>query len=311
MNIDIKLDILAIFLIWILKDTSCIKIDKSKFRTVGTFRYNNPFNVNASSSNRATLAACDCGWRNTEFLNIVNGEETGVHEFPAMAGLVQVDTGALYCGSTIISDRYLLTAAHCVYGISARNIAVLVGDHNISTGTDTPYAALYLINGYVIHPSYNFSTYENDVGIIQTSSQIITSTYVAPICLPFYYYTTDFSGQQVTILGWGQIEFSGPTSDTLQKANLDVISNAQCNYLVDETINNNEICTYTSGRDSCQSDSGGPLLWTNPSIGRMFLVGIISHGRGCAFGYPGINTRVTYFLDWILSMTSDATYCAL
>lgn len=57
------------------------------------------------------------------------------------------------------------------------------------------------------------------------------------------------------------------------------------------------------GKDSCQSDSGGPVLWTDTTTNRMHLIGIISHGVGCDSDYPGINTRVTWFLDWIVSTT--------
>lgn len=51
-----------------------------------------------------------------------------------MAGLVSLTTGQVFCGSHIISDRYLLTAGHCLYGKAANTLAVLVGDHNISSG---------------------------------------------------------------------------------------------------------------------------------------------------------------------------------
>lgn len=132
------------------------------------------------------------------------------------------------------------------------------------------------------------------------------------------------------VLGWGQTEFSGPTSDVLLKATLSIISNTEC-ASVDQgnTITDEEICTYAygkymwivmmvksvlycfnkyiffnTGRDSCQSDSGGPVLWADTSISRMYLLGVISSGVGCASAYPGINTRVTSFLDWILSRTS-------
>ncbi|KAF7278849.1 hypothetical protein GWI33_007912 [Rhynchophorus ferrugineus] len=268
---------------------------------------------NFSGTRQATVRSCDCGWRNTEStdLKIVGGYETGVNEFPAMAALIQLSTGSLFCGATIIADRYLLTAAHCVYNRYASTLGVLVGDHNITSGTDTAYSALYYVNAYAIHPNYSTSTYNNDIAIIQTTSQMTFSTYVAPICLPFYYSTYDFSGQQVIILGWGQLEFSGPTSDTLQMAALDVITNTYCNQLLSNTVTTSEMCTYTSGKDSCQSDSGGPLLWTNSLNSRMYLVGIISHGIGCALDSPGINTRVTSFLNWIVSTTTDASYCAL
>ncbi|KAL1508866.1 hypothetical protein ABEB36_003691 [Hypothenemus hampei] len=260
--------------------------------------------------NFANVTQCDCGWRNVQnSLQIVGGDETGVNEYPGMAALIYLSSGLLFCGAHIISDRYLLTAAHCIYNKSPSDFVALVGDHDISTGGDTAYSAIYYINAYEIYPTYDSSTDANDIAILRTSTQITFSTYVAPICLPFKYATYDFSSQPVTILGWGQIEFSGPTSNVLLKAEVQVLTNANCQSSYAQVVLSQEICTFANGIDSCQADSGGPVMWTNISIARLYLIGIISHGVGCATGYPGINVRVTSFLNWILSRTSDASYC--
>lgn len=63
------------------------------------------------------------------------------------------------------------------------------------------------------------------------------------------------------------------------------------------------MCTFTPGKDACQFDSGGPLLWLSPENNRLFIVGIISFGIGCDSDNPAINTRVTSYLDWIMSQT--------
>lgn len=58
-----------------------------------------------------------------------------------------------------------------------------------------------------------------------------------------------------------------------------------------------------------QSDSGDPLLYTEPSNKLLYLVGIVSFGRGCATSSPGVNTRVTSYLDWIQLNTPNIEYC--
>ncbi|ERL92187.1 hypothetical protein D910_09507 [Dendroctonus ponderosae] len=235
---------------------------------------------------------------------IVGGNETGINEFPAMVGIVSFSTKSLVCGGHIISDRYLLSAAHCVFQKDPNELAILAGDHNITSGDDTLYSALYNINAYEIHPDYDSSIYANDIAILQTTKSIAFSQYVAPICLPFKYVDYDFSSQPVIVLGWGQLEFSGPTSDVLMMASLNVLSNDECSIIVSEALVPEEMCTFASGKDSCQLDSGGPLLWTDVVANRMHLVGIISHGLGCASNEPSVNTRVTQFLSWIVERTS-------
>jgi secreted trypsin-like serine protease len=92
-----------------------------------------------------------------------------------------------------------------------------------------------------------------------------------------------FNGSKVEAAGWGTTEFGGPRSNTLQKVELDVISNAVCANQT-ENINSMSVCTQTPGKvsaylpmemtmtnylfvpqDTCQSDSGGALFYTNPS----------------------------------------------
>jgi len=60
--------------------------------------------------------------------------ETGVNEYPMMAGLVDPFLKDVFCGATIISVKYVLTAAHCLTDRNTNSVGVLVGDHDLSTG---------------------------------------------------------------------------------------------------------------------------------------------------------------------------------
>lgn len=67
-------------------------------------------------------------------MRIVGGENTGLHEFPMMAGIVDSRLSQVYCGGTIISVKHVLSAAHCVMNRDPSFMGVLIGDHDISTG---------------------------------------------------------------------------------------------------------------------------------------------------------------------------------
>ncbi|KAK7794177.1 hypothetical protein R5R35_005374 [Gryllus longicercus] len=110
--------------------------------------------------------------------------------------------------------------------------------------------------------------------------------------------------------GWGTTEFGGATSNVLMKADLYVQSPAQCSAVFGNAVSYRQMCTYNYGKDACQSDSGGPLFWQDPYTRRTHVVGVVSHGIACATDSPGVNTRVTYYLDWVASVVSaDDTYC--
>lgn len=61
---------------------------------------------------------------------IVGGVETLANEFPEMAGLIQAPTVAVFCGATIISRYYAVTAAHCLTGRPIDELGLLVGDQD-------------------------------------------------------------------------------------------------------------------------------------------------------------------------------------
>lgn len=226
-----------------------------------------------------------------------------------MGGLIELSSKDLFCGATIISGKYGLTAAHCLTGKHAQEIGFLVGDHNINTGEDTAAAALYVLEKFDIHPNYDVNTATNDIAIIKTQKHIKFSYDVGPVCLPFRYSSLSFTGETVTVLGWGTTEFSGMKSEKLLEVNLTIISNEECRgRATAKPITDGQICTYTPEKDACQSDSGGPLLWWAPDTHRYHVIGGVSYGLGCATEIPAVNTRVSSYLAWIVSTTSGKNF---
>lgn len=203
---------------------------------------------------------------------IVGGIETGVNEFPMMAGIISLRTRDLVCGATIsklylycffimwllkknvslpVSNMHALTAAHCLMSESINTIALLAGDHDLTTGVDTPYASLYSLSRVLSHPSFNVATSANDIGLVFTAAPITFNYGVGPACLPFALAANTFAGTAVEATGWGTTTFGGPKVHRLRKVSLDVITNAVCRRSFASLLATN-VCTYSMGRDMCQ-----------------------------------------------------------
>ncbi|XP_073962448.1 venom serine protease-like isoform X2 [Choristoneura fumiferana] len=253
-----------------------------------------------------TPTPCSCGYKKRN--RIVGGVETGINEYPMMAGVIDLKISAIKCGGTIIEKRYVLTAAHCVVGRDAQEVAVVVGEHDITVG-DSPATQGINVQQITTHPQFSSSNYDYDIAILRLAEDITFSDLVGPACLPFKFVNTNLTGAIVTLLGWGTLCPGCPTSKTLQKVDVQVVSQSSCQSVV-SSLTSRQMCTYARGKDACQDDSGGPVLYTEPSTGTIFGVGAISYGNFCATeGQPGINTRVTALLTWIQNNTPGASYC--
>ncbi|XP_053689581.1 venom serine protease-like [Sabethes cyaneus] len=246
---------------------------------------------------------CDCGTRLTPF--IVGGESAQPNEYPMAAAIIEVSSKSLLCGATIITDRHALTAAHCLSGRSISNTALLVGDHNMKSGTDTSFAKLMLISTFTINSAYNAQAKTNDIALVRTTDQIVFNAGVNRACLPYGYATQTFNGVYLTTLGWGTLDFGGPLATDLQKVALQVMPLTDCRTKLSgmSPVQDNQICTYTAGKDSCQYDSGGPMLYVDANGGKAYAVGVINYGITCASQYPSVGARVTSYLSWIETNT--------
>lgn len=118
-----------------------------------------------------------------------------------MGGLLDPLTGEVFCGATIISNFYGLTAAHCLNNREEGQLGFLVGAHNVSTQATSTTAQLLVITNFIVHPQYINSTNQNDIAIIRTNTEIIYSAAVGPTCLPFKFTNSIFLEDTVIALG--------------------------------------------------------------------------------------------------------------
>lgn len=97
----------------------------------------------------------------------------GVNEFVSHAGLVDQSSRDVFCGATIVSQFWSVSAAHCFDAYpNIRTSALLVGDHDLTTGSETAWSSLYLLEAYIKHKSYDSETNANDIALVKTRSYI-------------------------------------------------------------------------------------------------------------------------------------------
>ncbi|QES02365.1 MULTISPECIES: serine protease [Streptomyces] len=230
---------------------------------------------------------------------VVGGQEARPHQYPFMAGLVDVLERRVMCGGALIGDRYVLTAAHCLTGSysSPSRVGVLLGDHDLTTGSDSPHAVLAPPARFFPHPEYDPETQRNDIALVELAAPVALNRDVRPIGLPTPAAPGGSEPARVEAPGWGTTSFGGRTSDVLRTVALTTMSNSACASRGMAQVVPSQICTYAPGRDTCQYDSGGPLVRT--LRGRPYVVGLVSYGKECATDTPAVNTRVRSYLSWI------------
>lgn len=261
------------------------------------------------------LPSENCGNIRDEF-RIINGYKTVIFEFPWMVLIAykMEQVVDLACSGSLINDRYVLTAAHCVQNLNLEFIRL--GEHNIETEHDCNYIKGVCsppiqdvnIEKVLVHPGYVAKSFENDIALIRLSNKLeFSQPHIQPICLPFGKNAElNLDRRFGVISGWGITE-SGFKSTELLKTYIPIISNEDCKKLYDKrsVISPEQICAGGfKGRDSCGGDSGGPLTLVgriNSTI-RYIQYGIVSYGpKHCGTdGQPGVYTRVTHYMKWIL-----------
>jgi len=205
---------------------------------------------------------------------------------------------SLKCGGSIISENWIVTAAHCISGSSPTGERISAGNLRYN---DANFQ--YTISEVYVHPNYDASTIDYDVALLYISTPIefsntVNAIRIAPAS------SGPFNGVTSTILGWGTTSEGGSISAVLREVDIPIITNAQCSnyYSGNNGITARMLCAYVTGggKDSCQGDSGGPLVINNN--GEYLLAGIVSWGIGCARNnYPGVYTRVSSVHSWICS----------
>ncbi|XP_063913176.1 serine protease snake-like [Zophobas morio] len=217
------------------------------------------------------------------------------------------------CGGSLISHRFVLSAAHCAESIELGPALWLrLGDLTLTNTIKDANSEVFKISEVHIHPKYRISSYYHDIALFKTERQVHFMSHIKPACLQV---PRNFSITNLEAIGWGRTGFLDEGSGHLLKADLSVVNHSTCakryadvartRKLTESILDEFQICAGSSeGKDTCLGDSGGPLhyeLYRIHTVDNHFVVaGITSFGKGCGGNNSvGVYTRVSAYVRWI------------
>ncbi|XP_018012779.2 chymotrypsin-like protease CTRL-1 [Hyalella azteca] len=246
---------------------------------------------------------CDCGLGNPE----QRDGAASIAEHPWMAGIFSKGRDTPFCGGSLISKQWVLTAAHCVLDEAPDDIEVVLGTNqarpNVKSGRRVKVSRI------ITNPNYDANNLDNNIALLKMAAPVTYSKRISPVCLPYNLNHSDYEGSAGTITVWGGVGDQEP-SEGLEEDDL-IIIRGDCFIETDGfwlAVTDNMFCTVGAGKFACNADSGGPL--TVQSEGRHIQLGIGSWSLSSCSAppYPGIYTKVTNFLPWIEKNTKE-TFC--
>ncbi|XP_077082561.1 cathepsin G-like [Siphateles boraxobius] len=195
------------------------------------------------------------------------------------------------CGGFLISDQFVLTAAHCKN--KGEELTVVVGAHDLR-GKNEGHVHIK-VNKYYKHLDYSDEPYRNDIMLLRLEKKVEKNKNVGMISIPKT--EGDIAADSVcSVAGWGSLVTNGTSSPVLMETNVKIMNNKKCDNIWGSEFSAAQMmCVYGNG-GSCTGDSGGPLVCGNTAVGvtsfgDIYLCNSPEH--------PEVYMKISTFLPWI------------
>ena len=256
--------------------------------------------------------------KRSDDLHITGGSQIDITETPYQVSIHR--NGSHICGGSIINDRFVLTAAHCIDDIEEFQVGELTIKAGFSTQS-SPGMRLqqFQVVRVIPHSSYDsdVSEFDYDYALIEIRGRFVFNNWVQPVALAGPGSSAEAINNNVKVSGWGwTTPGTSSRSNVLRAVDMPIISNATADTQLDVLLTSHEPITSrmiatgavsNNRRGACHEDSGGPLVY-KPAGQPAVQVGIVSWGIGTCVGginSPSMYARVSAGRNWIAANSAS------
>ncbi|XP_035215385.1 venom prothrombin activator nigrarin-D-like isoform X2 [Stegodyphus dumicola] len=252
---------------------------------------------------------------------VIDGSRASPLSAPWM-GMLSIDREPPFCGCTLISDSWIITAAHCFKSVN-NGVTSVMSPEEIRRKVRVKFGkqqrrqiekdeVVRSMRNLIIHPKYKpVSSLQNvaiehDIALGKLNEPVTFQPTVLPICLPPLGFMANLPSNILGVVtGWGRVSVRDSVMAlTLQEAYLPLVNNSSCQQSTNYVITDNMLCAgYAESYrpDTCFGDSGGPFVLQKSDS--WYLAGVVSWGEGCSSPKKfGIYTKVENYVPWIQSV---------